>query len=76
MWDTLKLGVLGLIAVLAAIAANYARDLAYLVNALTVMTAAAITFLWVLRNTGEPRTPAPQTEYNDGVIRAGVNYKF
>ncbi len=29
MWDYIKLAVLGAVAVLAAIAANYARDLAY-----------------------------------------------
>src|SRR5690606_22725298 len=71
MWDYIKLAVLGAIAVLAAIAANYARDLAYMVNALTVMLAAAITFLWVLRRVGEYR-PVPMNEYNDGVVRAGA----
>jgi cytochrome c oxidase cbb3-type subunit I len=72
MWDYLKLIVLGGIALLAAIAANYAHDLAYMVNALTVMLAAAITFIWVLRHMDEGRMPAPANEYNDGVIRAGV----
>ena len=71
MWDYIKLGVLGAIAVLAAIAANYARDLAYMVNALTVMLAAGITFVWVLRRVDEPRA-VPVNEYNDGVVRAGV----
>jgi cytochrome c oxidase cbb3-type subunit 1 len=71
MWDYIKLALLGGIAVLAAIAANYAHDLAYMVNALTVMLAAAITFLWVLRNTDAARA-APKDEYNDGVVRAGV----
>ena len=63
--------VLGAVAVLAAIAANYARDVAYMVNALEVMAAAAIAFVWVLRQTDETRI-APVNEYNDGVIRAGV----
>ena len=71
MWDYVKLAVLGAIAVLAAIAANYARDLAYMVNAMTVMLAAAVTFLWVLRRVGEDH-PEPVHEYNDGVVRAGV----
>jgi len=71
MWDYIKLIALGAVAVLAAIAANYARDLAYMVNALTVMLAASVTFLWVLRSIGEAR-PVPANEYNDGVIRAGV----
>jgi len=70
MWDYFKLIALGLVAVLAAIAANYARDLAYMVNAIEVMLAAAIAFIWVLRTMGAPA--APQTEYNDGVVRAGV----
>lgn len=72
MWDYVKLIALGLIAVLAAIAANHARDAAYLVNALVVVAAAAITFIWVLRGMGEER-PAPRAdEYMDGVVRAGV----
>ncbi|MCB2116015.1 MAG: cbb3-type cytochrome c oxidase subunit I, partial [Rhodobacteraceae bacterium] len=75
MWDYIKLAVLGVIAVFAAIAANYAHDIAYMVNALTVMLAAAITFIWVLRRTGNGRPatdPHPELSYNDGVVRAGV----
>ena len=76
MWDSVKLILLGLIAVLAAIGANYAHDLAYMVNALTVMLAAGLTFLWVLRNMDNPNRPlmvrASQGEYMDGVVRAGV----
>ena len=71
MWDYLKLVVLGLIALGAAIAANYAWDLAYMVNAVTVMLAAGITFLVVLRSAGEVRT-VNKNEYMDGVVRAGV----
>ena len=72
MWDYIKLVVLGLIAVSAAIAANYARDLAYLVNAIEVMLAAAIVFVVVLRGMGEPKRAVDKTEYMDGVVRAGV----
>lgn len=76
MWDVIKLIVLGVIAVLAAIGANYAHDLAYMVNALTVMLAAGLTFLWQLRHMDDPRQPArlavAQGEYLDGVVRAGV----
>ena len=54
MWDYVKLVVLGVVAVLAAIAANYAHDLPYMVNAIVVMLAAAITFVWTLRHVGEP----------------------
>jgi cytochrome c oxidase cbb3-type subunit I len=57
--------------VLAAIAANYAHDLAYQVNALTVMLAAGIAFLFVLRGAGDPK-PDNRHEYFDSVIRAGA----
>ncbi len=77
MWDTIKLIVFGAIAVLAAIAANYARpdDPAYLVNAIIVMLVAAIAFIHALRQSGNEQPgldPHPETEYLDGVIRAGV----
>lgn len=72
MLDYGKLVVLGLIALLAAIAANYARDAAYLANAIVVMLAAAGTFLWVLRGVGEPKQAPRQDEYMDDVVRAGV----
>ncbi len=71
MWDYAKLVVSGLIAVCAAIAANYAHDIAYMVNAVTVMLAAGITFLVVLRGVGEVRV-VNQGEYMDDVVRAGV----
>ncbi|MEI4471045.1 cytochrome-c oxidase, cbb3-type subunit I [Frigidibacter sp. MR17.24] len=72
MWDFTKLVALAAIAVLAAIAANYARDAAYLANAVEVMLAAAITFLYYLRRAGEPRPLPSQAEYDDAVVRAGV----
>jgi cytochrome c oxidase cbb3-type subunit 1 len=72
MWDYLKLAALGLVVILAAIAANYARDLPYLVNMLVVMAAAAVTFVWVLRRTEEVRLVDRSASYNDGVVRAGV----
>ena len=72
MWDSLKLIALGAIAVFAAIAANYARDLAYMVNALTVMLAAGFTFMWVLRRMEGVRLAPNRNEYLDGVVRAGV----
>jgi cytochrome c oxidase cbb3-type subunit 1 len=71
MWDYLKLTVLGVTAVLAAIAANYAHDLAYMVNALVAMLAAAAAFVWVLRSADE-RLQTNEGEYMDGVVRAGV----
>ncbi|WP_313349517.1 cytochrome-c oxidase, cbb3-type subunit I [Paracoccus sp. (in: a-proteobacteria)] len=77
MLDTIKLIALGSVAVLAAIAANYARadDLAYLVNAWIVMLAAGGMFLRVLRRMGNEQPslePHPETQYMDDVIRAGV----
>ncbi len=71
MWEYAKLIVLAAVAVLAAIAANYAHDLPYMVNAIEVSIAAAITFIYVLRNVGEDKRTNPN-EYQDGVIRAGV----
>jgi cytochrome c oxidase cbb3-type subunit 1 len=73
MTNYMKLIVLGLIAFLALVAANYARDLAYLVNALTIALAAGATFVWVLRNTDEPAMRVDLSgEYMDGVVRAGA----
>ncbi|AXX98964.1 cytochrome-c oxidase, cbb3-type subunit I [Profundibacter amoris] len=71
MWDYIKLIVVGAVVVLAAIAANYARDLAYLVNAITVMIAAIILFIWTVRGLGDDK-PKEEEGYLDGVVRAGV----
>lgn len=69
----IKLILLGLISLFAAMAANWAHDLAYQVHALIIMVVAFGMFIWVLRNTDEPKPIAdPQTGYSDGVIRAGV----
>ncbi len=70
MWDYIKLIVVGAVIVLAAIAASHARDLAYMVNALTIMLAAAGLFIWTMRGLGDPKPSADG--YADGVIRAGV----
>ena len=71
MWDFVKLLVLGLVALLAAIVANFARDLSYQVHAIIIMLVAGGLFLWTLRRVDEPR-PAPSNAYMDDVIRAGV----
>ena len=57
MWDYLKLVVLALVALFAAIAANFARDPAYMVHAIIVMIVAGGFFLWSLRRTDEYRVP-------------------
>ncbi|MEM6550149.1 MAG: cytochrome-c oxidase, cbb3-type subunit I [Pseudomonadota bacterium] len=67
----IALVVLGLIAVLAAYAANMARDTAYLVNALTVMAVAVGLFFWQLSRWDLP-VPEPDTGYMDDVCRAGA----
>jgi cytochrome c oxidase cbb3-type subunit 1 len=71
MWDYVKLVVLGLIALGAAVAANYARDLAYQVNAIEVTIFAAVAFIVVLRGMYEPKV-VNEKEYMDDVIRAGL----
>ena len=73
MWDYIKLALLAAVALFAAIAANKAHDLAYMVNALTIMVVAAAMFIWILRQTDEPK-PARvvETGYMDSVIRYGV----
>ena len=72
MADYIKLVALFFITLLAAIAASYARDLAYMVHGLIIMLVAAGLFVWVLRQTDEPRAPVRQNEYQDSVIRYGV----
>ncbi|MDE3029447.1 MAG: Trp biosynthesis-associated membrane protein, partial [Paracoccaceae bacterium] len=71
MWEYIKLVALGLVALAAALAANFARDFGYEVHAILVMVVAAGMFVWQLRRTDEPK-PAPTTEYLDSVVRAGV----
>ncbi len=79
MWDWIKIAAYGAIALFAAIAANWARDLAYQVHALIVMAVAAGLFIWTVRSTGNqgvvaaaPRPDQYANEYADGVIRAGA----
>ncbi|MXQ09450.1 cytochrome-c oxidase, cbb3-type subunit I [Alphaproteobacteria bacterium GH1-50] len=72
MTDYVKLIALGAIALFAAIAANFARDLAYQVHAVLIMAISGGLFLWVLRGIDEPKKAIDQTEYMDDVIRAGA----
>ena len=73
MVNYIKLIALGLVTLLAMIAANYGRDLAYTVNALTVALFAGVAFIYILRRTDEPVQGADLSgEYMDGVIRYGV----
>ncbi|UYP68124.1 cytochrome-c oxidase, cbb3-type subunit I [Thalassobacter stenotrophicus] len=71
MTDYLKLAVLAVITLFAAIAANYARDAAYMVHAILTMVTAGGLFLWQLRRVDEPKAQ-PANEYMDGPVRASV----
>ena len=71
--DYVKLILLGLVTVLAAIGTNWGHDVAYQVHAFLIMAIAAGMFIWVLRNIDEqPKAPERDDIYFDGVIRAGV----
>jgi len=75
MVDVILLTLLGLAALFSAMAINFAQDLAFQVQAIVVLGAAAVTFIWYLRRV-EP-VPAdsrfqPVSGYMDGVVRAGV----
>ena len=72
MTDILKLVVLGLVALIAAIAANFGRDIAYQVHALIIMAIAAGMFVRTLRRMEEPPTLERADGYMDDVVRAGV----
>ncbi|MFV0360050.1 cbb3-type cytochrome c oxidase subunit I, partial [Tropicimonas sp.] len=73
MWDYAKITAYGLVALFAALAANYARDAAYLVHAIIIMLAAGAAFVWSVRQIDEEKpAPAAATGYFDGVVRYGV----
>ena len=70
----LKLILLGIVTVIAAIASSWGHDLAYKVHAFLIMAISAAAFIWVLRHTDEP---VPEvivpTGYADGVIPMNWN---
>ena len=74
MGNYVKLILLGLITIVAALAVNWGRDLAYQVHAALIMVISAGMFIYVLRNTDEPQplAPDPMSGYDDGVVRYGV----
>ncbi|KNG95241.1 cytochrome-c oxidase, cbb3-type subunit I [Pseudaestuariivita atlantica] len=67
-----KLILLGLIALFAALATDLGQDLAYRVHAVIIFVVAVGLFIRELRNVGEPAAPVPTDQYNDDVVRAGV----
>ncbi|MEM8729847.1 MAG: cbb3-type cytochrome c oxidase subunit I, partial [Pseudomonadota bacterium] len=75
MWTVLKIVLSGLVALVAAMAANWAHDLAYQVHALLIMLIAGGLCLYHIRHAGEPTAEyvgAPVEGYMDDVVRAGV----
>jgi cytochrome c oxidase cbb3-type subunit I len=71
MWDYIKLAILAGVVLLAALGAQFGYDLPYRVNAIEIMLAAGLTFVWTLRQMEQPKT-ARSYEYMDDVVRAGV----
>ncbi|MEM6940742.1 MAG: cytochrome-c oxidase, cbb3-type subunit I [Pseudomonadota bacterium] len=72
MADALKLSALGLMALIAAYAADQGNDLAFRMHGLLVMLVCAGLFLWVSRRSGEPRPAVSTGDYMDDPVRAGV----
>ena len=73
MSNYLKLIVLGLLALFAMMAINFARDTAYLVHAVLILAVSVGLFIWILRRMGDPLAAGNvANEYHDGVVRAGV----
>jgi cytochrome c oxidase cbb3-type subunit 1 len=71
--DYVKLILLGVITLIAAMASSWAHDLAYQVHAFLIMIIAFGMFIWVLRHTDEPAQIMNHDGiYFDGVVRAGV----
>ena len=71
MLDYFKLIVLAVITLLAAMAANFAHDVAFQIHAIIIVLVAGGMFIYTLRHTNDPPAPV-DTGYLDGVVRAGV----
>ena len=70
--SAIKLIALAVVAILATVAASFARDLAYQVNALIVLAVAAGMFLWQLRKVGEPATAVAEPAHDGGYMDRGL----
>ncbi len=70
--DIFKLAVFAALTVMAAMAANFAHDTAYMVHAFIIMLVSGYMFWRVLTRLGEPKPVVDTTSYMDDVIRAGV----
>jgi len=71
MINYLKLIVLAIVTLFAAMAANFAHDFAYQLHAILIVLIAGGLFIYTLRHTNDPPKPV-ETGYFDSVIRAGV----
>ncbi len=71
MGNYIKLIALGGVTLFAAIAANWGRDVAYIVHAMIILAVSAFLFVRVLRQMDEPVAAMPDG-YMDDVVRAGV----
>jgi len=74
MLDGVKIGILGVLTLLLAMAANYGQDQVYTFHALLLFAIAATAMIWTIRNAGSGRitTATPETGYMDDVVRYGV----
>ena len=72
MQASIKLIVLGIIALVAVYAAYQGRDLAYQIHAVMILLVASGLFVWEARRFDAPRTEPDMSEYMDGPVRAGV----
>ncbi len=70
--DVIKLVALGVIALIAAYAADQGNDIAFRIHGAIIMLVSGGLFLWTLRKTGEPKPQIALDAYQDGVVRAGV----
>ncbi len=67
-----KLVALGLVALVAAFAADQGNDLAFRIHGLLIMLIAAGLFVWELRRDPVPVPVGATGAYKDDVVRAGV----
>jgi cytochrome c oxidase cbb3-type subunit I len=72
MMPIVRVAAYGLVALVAAMGANWARDAAYQFHAILVMLVAGGLCLWEIRHLDEPRPATDHTGYLDGPIRYGV----
>ena len=74
MLIAVKLTFAGIVILLGAIGADQGHDLAFRINSLVLIAAAAAYFIWTMRADpyAVPDEHIPDTGYMDGVVRAGV----